>query len=257
MRRKNPNTGEIKACFSVVFWNNTIVKCLINTMVWPSHSQLKTINIQLLICIKIIQMMFLCFHFRVGPTWGEQNTGSLVWLCSIHSSASRENYEGVELNTRSLEISEQLLAAIQNLFCLLFDVYLPRGVCSSRLLLQVPWASQVMDFLWLIPRHDLASSRPLSSRGFLKECPFSKPPNLSFCIAKLKNFIAIGFPIVWNYEYKKIAFAFIWPLKAVCHVSDWPLQSEINTTDFFVNLCIWNKRGLIFLTLENFWKSYP
>ena len=27
-------------------------------------------------------------------------------------------------------------------------------------------------------------------------------------------------------------------LKAVCHVSDWPLQSEINTTDFFVNLCI-------------------
>ena len=68
-------------------------------------------------------------------------------MCSIHSSASRENYEGVELNTRSLEISEKLLAAIQNLFCLLFDVYLPRGVCSSRLLLQVPWASQVMDFL--------------------------------------------------------------------------------------------------------------
>ena len=27
-------------------------------------------------------------------------------------------------------------------------------------------------------------------------------------------------------------------LKAVCHVSDWPLQSEFNTTDFFVNLCI-------------------
>ena len=27
-------------------------------------------------------------------------------------------------------------------------------------------------------------------------------------------------------------------LKAVCHVSDWPLQSELNTTDFFVNLCI-------------------
>ena len=27
-------------------------------------------------------------------------------------------------------------------------------------------------------------------------------------------------------------------LKAVRHVSDWPLQSELNTTDFFVNLCI-------------------
>ena len=27
-------------------------------------------------------------------------------------------------------------------------------------------------------------------------------------------------------------------LKAVCHVSDWPLQSELSTTDFFVNLCI-------------------
>ena len=49
----------------------------------------------------------------------------------------------MELNTRPLEISEKLLAAIQNLFCLLFDVYLPRWVCSSRLLLQVPWASQV------------------------------------------------------------------------------------------------------------------
>ena len=27
-------------------------------------------------------------------------------------------------------------------------------------------------------------------------------------------------------------------LKAVCHVADWPLQTELNTTDFFVNLCI-------------------
>ena len=27
-------------------------------------------------------------------------------------------------------------------------------------------------------------------------------------------------------------------LKAVCHVSDWPLQSELNTTDFFMNLCV-------------------
>ena len=27
-------------------------------------------------------------------------------------------------------------------------------------------------------------------------------------------------------------------LKAVCHVSDRPLQSEFNTMDFFVNLCI-------------------
>ena len=53
----------------------------------------------------------------------------------------------VELNTQSLEISEKLLPTIQNLFCLLFDVYLPRGVCSSRSLLQVPWASQVMNFL--------------------------------------------------------------------------------------------------------------
>ena len=33
-------------------------------------------------------------------------------LCSIHSSASRESYQGVPLNTRSLEISEKLLAAI-------------------------------------------------------------------------------------------------------------------------------------------------
>ena len=41
-------------------------------------------------------------------------------------------------------------------------------------------------------------------------------------------------------------------LKAVCHVSDWPLQSEINTTDFFVKL---NKGGLIFLTFYGRRKS--
>ena len=27
-------------------------------------------------------------------------------------------------------------------------------------------------------------------------------------------------------------------LKAACHVSDWPQQSELNTTDFFVNQCV-------------------
>ena len=27
-------------------------------------------------------------------------------------------------------------------------------------------------------------------------------------------------------------------LKAVCHVSDRSLQTEVNTTDFFVNMCI-------------------
>ena len=43
------------------------------------------------------------------------------------------------------------------------------------------------------------------------------------------------------------AFTVKQTLKAVCHVSDWPLQSEFNTTDFFVNLCIWNKGELIFL----------
>ena len=32
-------------------------------------------------------------------------------------------------------------------FWLLLDVYVPRGVCSSRLLLKVPWASQVINFL--------------------------------------------------------------------------------------------------------------
>ena len=111
------------------------------------------------------------------------------------------NSEGVPLNTRSLEISEKLLANIRNLFRLLldlFDVYLPRSVCSSRLLPQVPRASQVMNFSshCLIPRHDLASSRPLSSRGFLKKCPFSKPPNLPFCTANINNIIAIGFLIV-------------------------------------------------------------
>ena len=45
------------------------------------------------------------------------------------------------------------------------------------------------------------------------------------------------------------------PLKAVCHVSDWPLQSELNTTEFFVNLCICNKEGLMFLTFYGRRKS--
>ena len=44
-------------------------------------------------------------------------------------------------------------------------------------------------------------------------------------------------------------------LKAVCHVNDWPLQSELNTTDSFVNLCICNKGGLIFLTFYGRRKS--
>ena len=44
-------------------------------------------------------------------------------------------------------------------------------------------------------------------------------------------------------------------LKAVCHVSDWPLQSELNTTEFFVNLCICNKEGLMFLTFYGRRKS--
>ena len=50
---------------------------------------------------------------------------------SFRSSASRENSEGVSLNTQSFEISEKFWASIRNLFCLLFDlfdVYLPRGV---------------------------------------------------------------------------------------------------------------------------------
>ena len=44
-------------------------------------------------------------------------------------------------------------------------------------------------------------------------------------------------------------------LKAVCHVNDWLLQSELNTTEFFVNLCICNKGGLIFLTFYGRRKS--
>ena len=44
-------------------------------------------------------------------------------------------------------------------------------------------------------------------------------------------------------------------IKAVCHVTDWPLQSELTTTDFFVNLCILNKGGLIFLTFYGRRKS--
>ena len=48
---------------------------------------------------------------------------------------------------------------------------------------------------------------------------------------------------------------FVLLLKAVCHVNDWPLQSELNTTDFFVNLCICNKGGLIFSTFYGRRKS--
>ena len=44
-------------------------------------------------------------------------------------------------------------------------------------------------------------------------------------------------------------------LKAVCHVSDWPLQSELNTTEFLVNLCICNKEGLMFFTFYGRRKS--
>ena len=50
---------------------------------------------------------------------------------SVRSPASRENSEGVSLNTQSFEISEKFWASIRNLFCLLFDlfdVYLPHGV---------------------------------------------------------------------------------------------------------------------------------
>ena len=97
-----------------------------------------------------------------------------------------------------------------------------------RLLLQVPRASQVMKFLWLFPRHDLASSRPLSSRGFLEKCPFSKPPNLPFRTAKINNIIAIGFLIVQIYKYKKIAFAFIWPLKSPCHLGSFCRHAKIS-----------------------------
>ena len=51
-------------------------------------------------------------------------------LCSIRSSVSRENYQGVPLNTRSLEISEKLLAAIQNLF-----VYCSMYICNAACVL--------------------------------------------------------------------------------------------------------------------------
>ena len=48
----------------------------------------------------------------------------------IRSSASRENYQGVSLNTRSLEISEKLLAAIRNLF-----VYCSMCICNAACVL--------------------------------------------------------------------------------------------------------------------------
>ena len=49
--------------------------------------------------------------------------------------------------------------------------------------------------------------------------------------------VFIGFHSVAIYDCNYLLYFLVF-LKAVCHVFDWPLQSELNTTDFFVNLCI-------------------
>ena len=78
-----------------------------------------------------------------------QNNSNDVFIFSLQSRSRLRSAEQRKLSLTVLKsfFCIEGMAAIRNLFCLLFDVYLPRGVCSSRLILQVSWASQVVNFL--------------------------------------------------------------------------------------------------------------
>ena len=132
----NQTLRRSRRVISVVFANNTIVNCLIKPFT-AKDNQYSIANLH-------------------------QNNSNDVFMFSLQSRSQLRRAEQKEAWPDCVQFillhrgeplrvcrskSEKLLANIRHLFCLLFDVYLPRGVCSSRLLLPVPRASQVTNFL--------------------------------------------------------------------------------------------------------------